>query len=323
MRYYPTLARACRIACLLALMGFAARPASAKTYYLSPTGSDSRSGSSTSPWKTLAKAASTMVAGDTVLLADGDYAGGFKHTRYGTASAPITYKAINPGKANLRGDLTSTEDGITVYNTSFVVFDGLGLDKWKRAGIAITHSRFITVRNCVARTCAVWGIFSGFSDDLLIEQNTCYGSVNQHGIYISNSGDRPVVRYNVCYGNARAGIQLNGDGSFLRPTLGTRGDGIIDGAEVSHNVLYDNGPTAAAINVMSLRNSLIADNLLHNNTAGGISMSDDGDGLSFGCKKPVVRLVHARQHGERSQQQYPLGRLSGKLRVRPDVEFQS
>jgi leucyl-tRNA synthetase len=42
--------------------------------------------------------------------------------------------------------------------------------------------------------CGTWGLFTGFVDDLLIEDNEASRSAQQHGIYVSNSGDRPVVR---------------------------------------------------------------------------------------------------------------------------------
>src|SRR4051812_16002194 len=71
----------------------------------------------------------------------------------------------------------------------------------------------------------VWGIFSGFSDDLLIENNTASRSVNQHGIYVSNSGDRPIIRNNTLWGNHDCGIHMNDD-----VTQG--GDGIISNALV-------------------------------------------------------------------------------------------
>jgi hypothetical protein len=63
----------------------------AATYYLDAVnGSDSSSGSSTTPWKTLAKAQATVVAGDTVLMRTGSY-GPFSQTKKYTNY--VTYKA--------------------------------------------------------------------------------------------------------------------------------------------------------------------------------------------------------------------------------------
>ena len=56
----------------------------------------------------------------------------------------------------------------------------------------------------------------------------------EHGIYVSNSADRPVIRGNHSWGNRANGIHMNGDAS-------QGGDGMISGALVERNVIYDNG----------------------------------------------------------------------------------
>jgi len=56
----------------------------------------------------------------------------------------------------------------------------------------------------------------------------------EHGIYVGNSGDRPVIRRNVVWGNNANGIHMNGD-------LSQGGDGIISGAIVEGNIIHDNG----------------------------------------------------------------------------------
>ncbi|MCI0738123.1 MAG: hypothetical protein L0Y72_03700, partial [Gemmataceae bacterium] len=45
------------------------------TYFLSPTGSDAALGNEQSPWQTLQHASSRIVAGDTLVLRQGTYAG--------------------------------------------------------------------------------------------------------------------------------------------------------------------------------------------------------------------------------------------------------
>ena len=60
------------------------------TYYVSPDGSDSAAGGSSTPWATLQNAANQVQAGDVVQVAAGDYAG-FQLSTTGSASAPITF----------------------------------------------------------------------------------------------------------------------------------------------------------------------------------------------------------------------------------------
>jgi len=76
--------------------------------------------------------------------------------------------------------------------SSYVVLDGLRSFNANRAAVRIDQADHVTVRNGVFGNNATWGIFTDFSDDLLLENNECYASGTQHGIYVSNSGDRPV-----------------------------------------------------------------------------------------------------------------------------------
>src|SRR5262249_3038260 len=129
--------------------------------------------------------------------------------------------------------------GINLEGASFVVIDGFTVNNMPRTGIRTVgdvddFAHFVTLRNNIASGNELWGILTGFVDDLLIENNSMSGSKQQHGIYVSNSGDRPIVRNNVVFDNMDSGIQLNADG-----TLG--GDGIITGALISGNIIYNNG----------------------------------------------------------------------------------
>jgi len=64
--------------------------ATGHTYYVATNGSDSHSGSSGSPFKTIQKCATKVVAGDTCQIAGGDYHETVTPARGGTANARIT-----------------------------------------------------------------------------------------------------------------------------------------------------------------------------------------------------------------------------------------
>jgi parallel beta-helix repeat protein len=124
----------------------------------------------------------------------------------------------------------------------------------------------VTVQNGVFGNNATWGIFTDFSDHLVIQNNECYGSQTQHGIYVSNSGDWPVVRGNRAHDNAAAGIHMNAD-------VSQGGDGIISGALVENNIIYNNGTAGGSgINMDGVQYSTIRNNLIYNNHASGIAM---------------------------------------------------
>lgn len=72
------------------------------TYYVAKTGNNSAAGGSTTPWLTIAKAAGTMVAGDTCIIRDGDYDEMVEETTSGTSGNLITYQAENKHGASLR-----------------------------------------------------------------------------------------------------------------------------------------------------------------------------------------------------------------------------
>jgi hypothetical protein len=111
-----------------------------------------------------------------------------------------------------------------------------------------------------------WGFLSGFSDDLLIEDNVASRSAAEHGIYVSNSGDRPVIRRNHVWGNFANGIHMNGD-------LSQGGDGLISGAVVEANVVHGNGRGGGSgINADGVQGSRFVNNVLYDNHAGGISL---------------------------------------------------
>ncbi|KAG9020569.1 hypothetical protein FS842_007200 [Serendipita sp. 407] len=109
--------------------------------YVSPSGSDSNSGTSTSaPLKTIQAAVNKAVAGDTIFLRAGTYAPStnIQITKSGTSSAPITLKNYNGEKviidgenmpytpAALGADLPNADRGaIHIQNANYWIFEGL------------------------------------------------------------------------------------------------------------------------------------------------------------------------------------------------------
>jgi parallel beta-helix repeat protein len=241
------------------------RESVAAEYWVAPAGSNANSGlSPAQAWATLVHASNQVGAGDTVRVLPGNYQGFYLSTS-GAPGSPITFLADAPG-VNIVADNPITPDGINVEGADHVVIDGFTVTGRTRAGIRAALSDFVTVRNCTAGDNGRWGIFTGFTDDLLIENNETYGSVLEHGIYVSNSCDRPTVRGNLIYDNHANGIHLNGDES-------QGGDGLIESALIEDNVIYGNGVGGGSgINGDGLVASVIRNNLLYDNHASGISL---------------------------------------------------
>lgn len=265
---------------LIAILVLVTLRGSAITYYVSNAGNNSNSGlSPAQAFLTIQKGADVAQAGDTVLVADGTYSGFDFRNKNGTASSPVVFKAIgNNCLINLKGPIR--QDGINIENADYVIVDGFIVNGMlgNGNGIRLVNSDFCVVRNCRCDNNAERGIFTGFTDDILIEHNVCTNSVDEHGIYVSNSSDRPIVRFNTCFGNNNIGIHMNGD-------LSAGEDGIIHDAQIYGNVLYENG-LAAGINLDGVLNPLIYNNLIYNNhTAQGIALfKQDGAVSTKGAK---------------------------------------
>jgi hypothetical protein len=109
------------------LMGLITAQVDAATYYVGTTGNDGNVGSSGSPWRTLGKAAATMVAGDTTIVKNGTYTESqlvFINAS-GTAGARITLRAENQYLAIL-SSTSSCNPSISLY-ASYITIDGLRL----------------------------------------------------------------------------------------------------------------------------------------------------------------------------------------------------
>lgn len=244
----------------------------ATNYFVSNNGNDANAGTSLiNAFETLQTAANIVTAGDTVFVTDGTYTGFDIRNVNGTAANPIVFKTLgNNVLINQSGPIRN--DGINVENADYVVIDGFIVNDMtgNGNGIRLVLSDFCVVRNCATDNNAERGIFTGFTDDVLIENNICTNSIDEHGIYVSNSSDRPIIRYNECYGNNNIGIHMNGD-------LSAGGDGIISDAQVYGNIIHDNN-LAAGINMDGLENPLVYNNLIFNNhSAQGIALFQ-GDG---------------------------------------------
>jgi len=230
---------------------------------------------------------------------DGTYVGFCNWANSGTADAPITYRA-NGSNVIISTRNANTADNINIENVGYIIIDGFKVQSSPRAGIRVVNSVGTVVENCVCSNNTEWGIFTAFAAQVQLLNNTCYGSVNQHGIYVSNSEiahDAPVVRGNVCYSNYQNGIQFNGD-------LTSGGDGIIQDAVIENNIVHDNG--WKGLSLISLQDSVVRNNVVYSNGtrgsgAGGIHLVDEPGTNQYSSNNVVVNntVVESRIAGIR------------------------
>src|SRR4051812_14656374 len=194
-------------------------------YFVATNGNDASAGSSDAPWATLQHAANIVKAGDVITIRAGHYTG-FYLTHSGTAQARITFQSelgVIIDQQNYK-----TADGINLEGASYVTIERFAVVGVPRAGIrSVTNTGVQIIGNVLDRN-AIWGVLTGFSANILIEGNIAKRSAQQHGIYVGNSADNPIIRGNICWGNNDCGIQINADAS-------QGGDGIITGAIIENN----------------------------------------------------------------------------------------
>jgi hypothetical protein len=255
-------------------------------------GDDGNDGSTDYPWATLQHAVESVAPGDTIMVREGEYVG-CRIEQSGTAGAWMTLQAdpgaavqlTAPGPDNAHNSIIEVETWEGAGTVAYWIIQGFEVSGASGWGIDVrgnetAHTHHVTVRyNRVhdnGWATSSTGIFLAFVDDALIEFNESYHN-GEHGIYCSNSGDRPVVRGNVLHHNAGCGVHMNGDESM-------GGDGTISDGVVERNVISENGAAGgSAINMDGVADTVVRNNLLHNNHAGGIAIfQQDGAICSSG-----------------------------------------
>jgi hypothetical protein len=143
--------RSWRLLVLTSVLTLFGESASAATYYVATTGSDSNPGTQSAPFRHLSKVAMTATQpGDTVIVMDGTYDNeGVVAPNIvvilsysGTAGNPITFRAQNRGKAildSMNSSTTASCDGASTYfglkSVSFIVIQGFVIQRGCDSGI--------------------------------------------------------------------------------------------------------------------------------------------------------------------------------------------
>ena len=154
-----------------------------RIYYINgAVGNDSYPGTESQPWRTIQKAANTMVAGDKAIVKSGTYKERVSETTSGSPGNEITFLAN-------AGDMVTCK-GFTISG-SCVTVDGFKVDaddNDRRSGSGFYVSGdYVTIKNCYVTECPWGGIF--------YDKNSSYG-------YIYN---------NRCYHNGQNGISVRGN----------------------------------------------------------------------------------------------------------------
>ncbi|GAB3470728.1 hypothetical protein GCM10027321_41550 [Massilia terrae] len=294
-------------AVLLAAAGSASAtttPATTYNYYVSPTGSDSASGSKAAPFKTLARAAQVATRpGTTVWVAPGTYTGGFTTTASGTSSARIYWVSTSKWGAKIvPGSTANVWDNRGNY-VSIIGFDIDGSTK-----PAVTHGIYTggsysmiqdnhvhhiaKTATCTSGGGSAIGVdsyYGGIWNDVV--SNTVNdigpaGCTYIQGIYVSTSGS---VKNNLVYRVAQAAIHLWHDANHVTITNNTVTSSvfgiIVGGGDFYHtsagadytvvnsNIVFDNTYGISEQGTTGTHNSY-SNNLVYQNSKYNISLKN-------------------------------------------------
>ena len=229
-------------------------------YYVATTGSNSGTGSATSPWRTITKAMQAdLKSGDEVVVRSGTYNEGVIVNRDG-----ITLRSEVPGGANIVPPPAKL--GINI-NADHVTIKGFEVFGSTTSGITGNGVHHVKVIDNIVHDNHANGILLMKSDFVTVDGNVVYNNASmgsRSGISIFNpvafAGDsaeyRIIVRNNVSHHNQNeSGAHTDGAGIIL--------DDFNDGgyrfkALVENNLVYQNG--GAGIMVYKSANATISEN---------------------------------------------------------------
>jgi parallel beta-helix repeat protein len=125
------------------------------TYYVAPGGNDDNPGTILYPWRTIQKAANTLLAGDTVYIRAGTYPERVVPQNSGSAGSDITYAAYPGETVTIDGSGITLPDDLEglfhIQSQSYIVVSGLRVINAgphdNNAGILVLNASHVTVEN--------------------------------------------------------------------------------------------------------------------------------------------------------------------------------
>ncbi len=214
--------------CVLACIILPVAAGHATTYYVAATGNNSNPGTEQQPWRTVAKAAGTMVAGDTTYVRGGTYNEELiQFKRSGTQAAPI--KLLNyPGESPIIDFLDNASSHRLLIQHS------------SGHNVAIG---WITIEGFEIRNGYNGIKFHNLHDSVIrgnwIHHNVSQGIMGQGGHH--NLFDRNIINHNGNFHGCAAGeLSPNGEG---KTTVCTQTHGLYMHGNyytITNNLIYDN-----------------------------------------------------------------------------------
>jgi hypothetical protein len=288
-------------------------------YYISPSGSDSNSGSESEPFRTIQKAADVVNPGDTVIVRDGTYYESVSLNSSGTFSSWITFKSENKGGAIIDGaDINKYVIKLS-ESTHHIKIEGFRITGSYDTCVALSTAQHIVLynneiyeagrNNCYSMPKGLNGVHMGLgSAYITIDSNVIYDNgrlaygengcniltqnMYDHGVYVE--GDHVTITNNIFYENQHGfAIQFVGgsnatvyNNTFADPNPVNIGQIVLwgdhDNMDIQNNIFY-NPNDYAVWNFQGIKtNVVIRNNLIYSDieTVGIINSEEQGITLS-------------------------------------------
>ncbi len=165
----------------------------ANTYYVATSGNDANTGSISNPWKTIQKAANTVIAGDSVFVKAGTYNERIIIQNSGTDSNNIVFSNYQNDVVIIDGNNISWWDWdglLNVTDKSYVTINGFQIKNSYYGGIWVENSKHIIISNNYTFNTVSCGIGVWGSSNILVEKNEVELACNngeQECISVANS----------------------------------------------------------------------------------------------------------------------------------------
>jgi len=201
-----------------------------QVFYISPDGNDSWPGSLEYPWRTINKANTTLLPGQTVLIREGTYQETISPINSGNLGNYITYKNY-PNETAILSDVSR---GANLSNRNHIILDGLTVTNTSQNWIRMENSsNYNVIQNCNLSLNHEWsGIYLRNASYNKIFNNSIDGAGVSYGgdlIYLRNNATHNLIEGND-FGDAEHGcLNIVGDGGTTEYGDGPR-----------YNIIRDN-----------------------------------------------------------------------------------
>ena len=289
---------------MIMLIGLVADPVGATTYYVATTGSDSNPGSAGAPWRTMQKAANTMIAGDTTIVKNGIYTEGqIVFNTAGTVNSRITLQAENQHQAIL-ASISSCTPAIN-FQKDYITIDSLriqvspsnvqcgtftaanyAVQVWPPSGARIGGPTTTAAHGGWVKNLLIddsnghrVGSIRVSQDDAVVENN------NVHGEMMTIDANNTIFRGNIVY-SSTFGINAKGGArntqmynNVVHITGSSFVTGIMAGGCSCNTCFWDESAHIESYNTAVYNNVIINDNGSANNT--GIMFRSTSNSKAF------------------------------------------